>query len=446
MNLKRKVYQKLKKWKEISDGKTAILVEGARRIGKSTVVEEFARNEYQTYILIDFNVVPKMIKDLFTESRDDLDNIFNTLQTYYRVTLVERNSAIIFDEVQLCPQARSLIKYLVQDGRYDYIETGSLISLKRNIQNIVVPSEEEKIEMFPLDFEEFLWATGDEVTMPFLRERYEKKTPVGPLHRELMKRFRTYVMVGGMPQAIIAYLDGDNFEKADLMKKSILKLYREDIHKYTDGNDEKVVAIYNRIPGQLSNKNKRFTLASISETARSRGYEEAFSWLDESMIVNLCFNTTDPSLGLALTEQETNVKCYAGDTGLLVTQAFENKPYLDNEIYRSILLDKLNVNEGMIMENFVAQSLRSLGYSLYFYSANDDENRMNDMEVDFIIAQGDKLNPIEVKSGEYNRHSSIDKFKAKFKKKVGTRYVLHTKDLKVEDDVVYLPLYMAGLL
>ena len=446
MNLKRKVYQKLKKWKEISDGKTAVLVEGARRIGKSTVVEEFARNEYQTYILIDFNVVPKMIKDLFTESRDDLDNIFNTLQTYYRVTLVERNSAIIFDEVQLCPQARSLIKYLVQDGRYDYIETGSLISLKRNIQNIVVPSEEEKIEMFPLDFEEFLWATGDEVTMPFLRERYEKKTPVGPLHRELMKRFRTYVMVGGMPQAIIAYLDGDNFEKADLMKKSILKLYREDIHKYTDGNDEKVVAIYNRIPGQLSNKNKRFTLASISETARSRGYEEAFSWLDESMIVNLCFNTTDPSLGLALTEQETNVKCYAGDTGLLVTQAFENKPYLDNEIYRSILLDKLNVNEGMIMENFVAQSLRSLGYSLYFYSANDDENRMNDMEVDFIIAQGDKLNPIEVKSGEYNRHSSIDKFKAKFKKKVGTRYVLHTKDLKVEDDVVYLPLYMAGLL
>lgn len=318
--------------------------------------------------------------------------------------------------------------------------------MKRNIQNIVVPSEEEKIEMFPLDFEEFLWATGDEVTMPFLRERYEKKTPVGPLHRELMKRFRTYVMVGGMPQAIIAYLDGDNFEKADLMKKSILKLYREDIHKYTDGNDEKVVAIYNRIPGQLSNKNKRFTLASISETARSRGYEEAFSWLDESMIVNLCFNTTDPSLGLALTEQETNVKCYAGDTGLLVTQAFENKPYLDNEIYRSILLDKLNVNEGMIMENFVAQSLRSLGYSLYFYSANDDENRMNDMEVDFIIAQGDKLNPIEVKSGEYNRHSSIDKFKAKFKKKVGTRYVLHTKDLKVEDDVVYLPLYMAGLL
>ena len=446
MNLKRKVYQKLKKWKEASNGKTAVLVEGARRIGKSTVVEEFAKNEYQTYILIDFNVAPKMIKDLFTESRDDLDNIFNTLQTYYRVTLAERNSVIIFDEVQLCPQARSLIKYLVQDGRYDYIETGSLISLKRNIQDIVVPSEEEKINMFPLDFEEFLWATGDEVTMPFLREHYEKKTPIGALHRELMKRFRAYVMVGGMPQAVIAYLDGDNFEKADLMKKSILKLYREDIHKYTDGNDEKVVAIYDRIPGQLSNKNKRFTLASISETARSRGYEEAFSWLGESMIVNLCFNTTDPSLGLALTEQETNVKCYAGDTGLLVTQAFESKPYLDNEIYRAILLDKLNVNEGMIMENFVAQSLRSSGYGLYFYSVNDDKNRMNDMEVDFIIAQGDKLNPIEVKSSEYNKHSSIDKFKAKFKKKVGTRYVLHTKDLKVEDDVVYLPLYMAGLL
>lgn len=446
MNFKRKVYQSLKKWQKDSAGQTAVVIEGARRIGKSTVVEEFAKNEYESYILIDFNVVPKMIKDLFSNSRDDLDNIFNTLQTYFRVNLIERKSAIIFDEVQLCPDARSLIKYLVKDGRYDYIETGSLISLKRNIQDIVVPSEEHRIEMFPMDFEEFLWATGDETTMPFLRDRYREKSPVGPLHRELMKRFRTYILVGGMPQAVAAYLDDSDFEQADLIKKTILRLYREDIHKYAGGSDEKVVAIFDRIPGQLNNKNKRFVLASLSESARSRGYEEAFSWLDESMIANLCFNTTDPSVGLALTEQETNVKCYSGDTGLLVTQTFEHKPYLDNEIYRAILLDKLNINEGMIMENFVAQSLRSSGYDLYFYSRNDEKTRENDMEIDFIITQDEKLNPIEVKSGNYNRHSSIDKFKSKFGKKVGTRYILHTKDLRTDSDLVYLPLYMAGLL
>ena len=445
-HFKRKLYQKLVDWKERSKGRTAVLVEGARRVGKSTVVEDFAKTEYESYILIDFNVAPQEIVGLFSDSRDDLDTIFHALELYYKVKLIERRSVIIFDEVQRCPMARSLIKYLVADGRYDYIETGSLISLRKNVQDIIIPSEEERIQMFPMDFEEFLWAIGDETTMPFLKTKFLQNEKVGAMHRKIMKDFRTYLLVGGMPQAVVGYLDGNNFEIADRIKRSILSLYHEDIHKYADGNDEKVVAIFDGIPGQLSKGNKRFTLASISENARSRSYEEAFNWLDESMIVNMCFNVTDPSVGLALTEQVTNAKCYLVDTGLLVTQAFLNKPYLDNEIYRAILLDKLNINEGMIVENYVAQALRMGGYRLYFYTSNDDVARKNDMEIDFLISKDNKLNPIEVKSGEYYRHSSIDKFKQKFGKKVGVRYVLHPKDLRVEGDLVYLPLYMTMFL
>ena len=443
IKLKRKIYDKLLNWKQKSNGKTAILVEGARRIGKSTIVESFGANEYESYILIDFNQAPKTITDLFTEERDDLDSIFNTLEVYYKKKLIPRKSLIIFDEVQKCPNARSLIKYLVQDGRFDYVETGSLISLKKNVQDIVIPSEEERIYMFPLDFEEFLWALDDTTTIPFLRDKYEKRQPVGALHRDIMKLFRTYVLVGGMPQSILAYIENKDFEQADHAKKAIINLYREDIHKYTEGNDEKVIAIFDGVPGQLSKHNKRFVLSSISENARNRSYEEAFNWLDESMIVNLCYNTSDPNVGLALTKEDTYVKCYLGDTGLLVTQAFQNKPYLNNTLYRDILLDKLNVNEGMIMENFVAQSLRMNGYKLFYYSQNDDENRNKDMEIDFLISQDNKLNPIEVKSADYNKHSSSDKFINKFGNNVGKRYVLHTKDLKIIDDLIYLPLYMS---
>ena len=444
--LKRKIYDKLLKWKKTSNGKTAILIEGARRIGKSTVAEYFARQEYDSYILIDFNKAPEEITSLFATQRDDLDQIFNTLEVYYKTKLVVRKSLIIFDEVQKCPDARSLIKYLVEDGRYDYMETGSLISLKKNVQDIIIPSEEERVRMYPLDFEEFLWAMGDEVTVPFLREKFIKKQEVGSLHRDIMKTFRTYVLIGGMPQSVIAYIDNGNFEQSDLAKKSILNLYQEDIHKYSHGNDEKVVAIFDGIPGQLAKHNKRFMLSSVSENARNRSYEEAFNWLDESMIVNLCYNTTDPTVGLALTREDTSVKCYLGDTGLLVTKSFENKSYLDNILYRDILLDKLNVNEGMIMENFVAQTLRTNGYRLFFYARNDDKNRDNDMEIDFLINRENKLSPIEVKSGEYNKHSSIDKFKKKYGKRVGERFVLHTKDVRVEGDVTYLPLYMAIML
>lgn len=440
--LKRKLYNKLLEWKKSRQGKTAVLVEGARRVGKSTIVEEFAKNEYDSYCLLDFNNTPKAIKNLFSDDRDDLDAIFNTLEAYYKVKLIPRKSVIVFDEVQLCPEARSLIKYLVKDGRYDYIETGSLINLRDNIKDIVIPSEEERIQMYPLDFEEFLWATGDKATMPFIRDKYETRTAVGDMHREIMKRFRQYVLVGGMPQSVIAFITENSFERADDIKKAILRLYQEDIHKYT--KDRKVSAIFDGISGQLSKHSKRYMISSISDTARNRDYEDAFTWLEESMLVNLCYNTTDPSIGMALTESPNQFKCFLSDTGLLVTQVFENKPYLDNEIYRAILLDKLNINEGMIMENYVAQALVASGYHPYYYSCDDE--RFGAIEIDFLISMDKKLNPIEVKSGDYTKHSSIDNFKEKFGKKVGERIVLHIKDLKIVDDIIYLPLYMAGLL
>lgn len=442
--LKRKIYEQLVTWKNTSGRKSAVMIEGARRVGKSTLVENFAKKEFASYILVDFNKAPLEIVKLFTESRDDLDGLLSKLSLFYRVKLVPGESAIIFDEVQLCPEARSLIKYLVADGRYYYLETGSLISLKKNVQDIVIPSEELKLEMGPLDFEEFCLAMGDMVTADAIYEHYRTLKPFGDdMHRMLLKRFRTYLMVGGMPQAVIAYLNGEDFEAADRAKRGILELYTDDTHKFGDGNDAKVLAILEAIPGQLDKKNKRFFLSHLSENARGRSYEDAFAWLKESKIANLCFNVTDPSVGLKLTEDMTNVKCYLLDTGLLCTQAFLSKSYLNNEIYHALLFDKLNVNEGMIVENYVAQALRARGYELFFYAANDDVTRMNDMEVDFIIVQDKKLNPIEVKSGGYNRHSSLDKFKEKFGKKVGVRYVLHTRDLKVEGDVVYLPVYMA---
>ena len=439
---KRKIYDKLLEWKNNSNGKTALLVEGARRIGKSTIVEKFAQEEYEDYILIDFNIAPDEIKNLFIHERSDIDFLLQKIQSFYSKILPIRKSIIIFDEVQICPEARSLIKYLVADGRYDYIETGSLISIKKNVKNIIIPSEEKKINMYPLDFEEFLWALGDTTTIPFLKECYENKKKVDIAHNRIMKDFRTYVLVGGMPQAIVEYIKTKSFDKVDDKKRDILSLYNDDINKYGD-NSKKIVMMYNNIPSQLSNGSKKYKLASIDKTARNQNYENELSWLDDAKIINLCNNVTDPSIGLGLTRDVNSYKCYQSDVGLLVTQAFINKPFVDNEIYKAILFDKLNINEGMIMENFVAQALKTNGYELYYYSKNDNDVIENNMEVDFIIVQDKKLNPIEVKSGDYKKHTSIDRFKKKYKKNVGNRYILHTKDLKVENDIIYLPLYMA---
>ena len=445
--LRRKIYNQLLKWKANSNGQTAIMIDGARRVGKSYLVEQFASHEYESYIIIDFGNAPQDILDLFMNDSANLDLFFTKLSAFYSTPLYERNSVIIFDEVQQFPRARQLIKYLVADGRYDFIETGSLIRLKKNIQDIIIPSEEEHLEMFPLDFEEFLWALGNTTAVPFIKQCFENKSPLGAaVHRKIMNDFRQYILVGGMPQAVLEYLKSKNFETVDTIKRRILTLYREDVAKFAYGYEDKVFAIFDGIPSQLSKKEKKYKLSSISKNARFRNYEDSFIWLNEAMIVNTCFNATDPGIALALSKDNTTQKCYMGDTGLLITQTFMNSSFAENDLYKAILFDKLEINEGMIMENIVAQMLRANGHKLYFYSRSDSSKRENNMEIDFLIAEGNKISPIEVKSGNYRSHSSLDKFTKKFSSKIGTPYILYTKDVMLKDNILHLPIYMAMFL
>lgn len=445
--LKRKIYDELVTWKKSSNGSTAVMIDGARRVGKSFIAEEFAKNEYKSYILIDFGNAPGDILDLFIYDSSNLDLFFAKLSAFYSTILYRRDSLIIFDEVQQYPKARQLIKYLVADGRYDYLETGSLIRLKKNVQDIIIPSEEEHIEMFPLDFEEFLWAMGDNATYPLIKQCFESKMPLGnALHRKIMNDFRQYILVGGMPQSVLAYISEKNFEASDVVKRRILKLYRDDIAKFAAGYEDKVFAVFDGIPGQLSKKEKKYTLSSLGKQARFRTYEDSFIWLNEAMIVNACFNATDPHIGLALSSDHSTQKCYMADTGLLVTHTFKDTKYTGNELYRAILFDKLNINEGMITENIAAQMLRTKRERLYFYSRSDNLKRENHMEIDFLISDGKKISPVEVKSGDYRSHSSLDKFRKHFSNVIGKPYILYTKDLMIKDDIIHLPLYMAGLL
>lgn len=444
---KRKIYEELIKWKRISNGSTALLIDGARRVGKSYIAEEFAKNEYKSYILVDFGNVPNDVLHLFAQESSDLDLFFAKLSAFYGIKLFKRDSLIVFDEVQQFPRARQLIKYLVADGRYDYLETGSLIRLKKNVQDIIIPSEEEHIEMFPMDFEEFLWAMGDTVTVPLIKACFESKKPLGQaLHRKIMNDFRQYVLVGGMPQSVAAYLNGKDFEASDMAKRRILKLYHDDVSKFAEGYEDKVFALFDGIPAQLSKKEKKYKLSSLGKKARFRSYEDSFVWLNESMIVNTCFNATDPNVGLVLSADHPTQKCYMADTGLLVTQTFMDKAFTENGLYRAILFDKLSINEGMIMENVVAQMLRTNGHKLYFYSRTDATNRKNDMEIDFLITEGNKICPIEVKSNNYVSHSSLDKFRDKFSSKIGNSYILYSKDVIVKDGIIHLPIYMAMFL
>lgn len=444
---KRKIYEELIKWKRISNGSTALLIDGARRVGKSYIAEEFAKNEYKSYILVDFGNVPNDVLHLFAQESSDLDLFFAKLSAFYGIKLFKRDSLIVFDEVQQFPRARQLIKYLVADGRYDYLETGSLIRLKKNVQDIIIPSEEEHIEMFPMDFEEFLWAMGDTVTVPLLKACFESKKPLGQaLHRKIMNDFRQYVLVGGMPQSVAAYLNGKDFEASDMAKRRILKLYHDDVSKFAEGYEDKVFALFDGIPAQLSKKEKKYKLSSLGKKARFRSYEDSFVWLNESMIVNTCFNATDPNVGLALSADHSTQKCYMADTGLLVTQTFMDKAFTENGLYRAILFDKLSINEGMIMENVVAQMLRANGHKLYCYSRSDATNRKNDMKIDFLITEGKKICPIEVKSNNYVSHSSLDKFRDKFSSKIGNSYILYSKDVIVKDGIIHLPIYMAMFL
>jgi predicted AAA+ superfamily ATPase len=447
MKLKRKIYDRLVEWKKKSKGKTALMIDGARRVGKSFIVEQFANSEYKSYIIIDFGNVSKEILDLFINESSNLDLFFAKISAYYSTPLHKRESLIVFDEVQQFPRARQLIKYFVADGRYDFLETGSLIRLKKNVQDIIIPSEEEHIEMFALDFEEFLWAMGDETTVPLIRKCFESRTPLGQaIHRKIMNDFRQYILIGGMPQSLVAYLNEKNFDDSDIAKRRILQLYRDDVSKFADGYEEKVFAIFDGIPGQLSKKEKKYALSSINKQARFRNYEDSFIWLNEAMVINTCFNATDPNVGLALSADYTTQKCYMGDTGLLVTHTFMDNSYTENELYKAILFDKLYINEGMIMENVVAQMLRCNGHKLYFYSRSDSEYRQNHIEIDFLITEAKKICPIEVKSGNYRSHSSLDKFKKKFSSKIGNSYILYTKDVMIKDDIIHLPLYMAMLL
>lgn len=448
MLFKRKIYDKFLAWKQETGGKKALLIEGARRIGKSTVVEEFAKNEYKSYILIDFARASEDIKDYFRLYLNDLDTFFMLLSVYYGVTLYPRESIIIFDEVQLFPKAREAIKYLVADGRYDYIETGSLISIKENVQGIVIPSEERQIKMYPMDFEEFCWALNETPLVSYIRLCFEKREPLERnLHNKAMLIFKQYMLVGGMPMSIVAFLEGrKDFGKADLEKRDILALYRNDIMKIQPQYRSKVLAIFDQIPGLLSRHEKRVVFNRIVEGSSADQYEETFFWLSDSMVANECRRVSDPNVGLSLTESDTYIKCYLGDTGLLVSHAFDENELLENEVYKQILTGKLGLNEGMLYENMVAQMLVASGHRLFFYTQYNEEKKRNDIEIDFLISNNSKtkykMYPIEVKSGVRYSTESLLRFRGKYKNRIGLCYIIHPRNLLVKDDILCIPPYM----
>ncbi len=449
--MKRKIYQQLIEWKEQRQGEVALLIEGARRIGKSYIVEEFGRNEYDSYLLVDFNKAPQMVHEWFDLYLEDLDTLFLYLSQHYHVKLHERRSLIILDEIQLCKRARAAIKFLVADGRYDYIETGSLVSIKKNTEGIVLPSEERSLKMYPMDFEEFLWATGNETLMDLIRKMYEDCKPMGQVfHRQAMDAFRKYMIVGGMPQAVKKYIETKDFDAVDEAKRDVLTIYRNDIFIYAGDQADKVASIFDQIPSQLSKHEKKFRLSALKPGAKYRDWDDAFFWLKDARIVNICYNSTEPNIGLKLNEERTTLKCYMNDTGLLISHAFDERGIVSSDIYRKLLLEKLEVNEGMFMENMVAQMLTSSGHNLYFFS-NSSENAEDRMEIDFLL-QKDKvtsrhnIRPIEVKSGKNYTLSSLNKAMRKFSEHLTTPTVIHTSDLKIEGNITYLPIYMTPLL
>lgn len=456
--MKRKIYQTLLKWKKERRGEVALLIEGARRIGKSHIVEEFGRDEYESYILVDFSKVSPQVMEFFDLYLDDLDTLFQNLELYFRCKLFPRQSRgeearslIIFDEVQFCPRARSGIKHFVKDNRFDYIETGSLVSIKKNVKDIMIPSEEHPVQMYPMDFEEFLWAMGDEMIMPYIRSQFEKKKPMGAFHRRAMDYFRRYMIVGGMPQAVKKYIETRDFVKVDEVKRDILALYRNDIKKYADNQETNVSAIFEEIPGQLQKHEKTFRLSALREDARMRDYSQAFFWLSDAKVINCCYNSTEPSIGLKLNEDRTTLKCYLNDTGLLISHAFDERGIVTEDLYRKLMFDKLEVNQGMLVENIVSQMLKASGHNLFFFSNSSRASAEDRMEIDFLIAKQTttsrhNISPIEVKSGARYALTSLTKCMTKYANDLSTPYVLHDKDLKIEDGIVFLPLYMTPLL
>ena len=446
--MKRKIYDELLKWKEEEKGSVAIMIDGARRVGKSYIVEEFAKREYTSYILVDFAHVEDEVKGYFLNYKTDYDALFMHLSLHFRVKLHERESVIIFDEVEFFPQAREAVKYLVKDGRYDYIETGSLVSINANVEGILIPSEERRIKMYPMDFEEFLWAMGEEMMMPYIRDCYEKMQPLEQsLHRRAMDYFRQYLIVGGMPQAVERYVRTKSFERADRIKRDIIDLYRADVRKYAKGYESKVLKIFDTIPGQLQKHEKKFRLSALKQRARFRDYESSFFWLEEAMVVNVCYAATEPSVGLRLKEDDSTLKCYMGDTGLLISLAFDERTIAGEELFRKLMLDKLEMNKGMLVENVVAQMLKASGHELYFFSSYSKENAEETMEIDFLVrkptvSSRHNISPIEVKSGKNYTLSSLTKYRKKYGNQLALSYIIHSGNLRKEGEIVYLPLYM----
>ncbi|MEE0053231.1 MAG: AAA family ATPase [Prevotella sp.] len=438
---RRKVYGKMLEWKTTSKGRSALLLEGARRIGKSTIVEEFAKKEYSSYILIDFNEASQDVKDLF-ENLMDLDYIFLYLQNIYQTSLYEHESVIVFDEVQQCPKARQAIKYLVKDGRYDYIETGSLISIHKNTKDINIPSEEHRVEMFPMDYEEFRWALGDETGMSLLKQVFEKRMSLGEgINRMKMRDLRLYMLVGGMPQAVNEYLDTKNLQNVDLVKRQIIQLYADDFRKIDPTG--RISKLFMSIPSQLSRNLMRYQPTPVVGNIPSDKIDELLLCLEDSKTINIAYHADDPYVGMSLTMDYGKYKLYVGDTGLFVTLAFWDKDFTENIIYNKLLSDKLSANMGYVYENLVAQMLRASGDRLFYYTFPKDKTHF--YEIDFLLSRGNKLCPIEVKSSGYKTHASLEAFCRKFSDRIGQRYLIYTKDLQKDEQTLLLPVYMTPL-
>ncbi len=443
MIFKRKLYEKMLQWKSERNGSTALLIKGARRVGKSTLALEFAKNEYENYLCIDFIEAPQVVRDLFADI-SDLDKIFFWLQYHYNVKLVERKSVIIFDEVQNCPLARQAIRKLVNDGRYDYIETGSLISIRKNIQNIRIPSEETRLTLYPLDYEEFRWALGDSVTIPMMKEAFSRKMSMGDaIVRQMMRDFRLYMLVGGMPQAVETYLSTNNLELVDEKKREILELYADDFHKIDPTG--RATRIFHSIPGQLGKNASRYNISSVLENNRQSRVEELLQDMEDSQVVLMSYHSNDPNVGMSLFADSNKFKMFLNDTGLFVTLAFKDKSATENLIYNKLLNDKLSADLGYVYENIVAQMLKAAGNELFYHTWPTESGKHN-YEIDFLLSRGNKICPIEVKSSGYKKHSSLDAFYNKFSDRISSRYLVYTKDFRCEGDILMVPVFMTMFL
>jgi hypothetical protein len=436
------MYDRMLRWKTEREGATALLIQGARRVGKSTIAEEFARREYESYILVDFAEANTEVYELFNDL-SNLNYIFFRLQMIYNTTLIERKSVIVFDEVQRCPRARQAIKQLVKDHRYDYIETGSLISIRKSTAGIIIPSEETIVDMFPMDYEEFRWAMNDTTTVPLLHEAFEQRMPLGnALHRRMMREFRLYMIVGGMPQAVESYLKTNNMSKVDMVKRDIIALYETDFNKIDE--HERASAMFNAIPAQLNKNFSRFQVSSVVEGERSGRIFSTIKAMSDTMTVNVAYHSNDPNVGLALTRDNERFKMYMCDTGLFITLAFKDDDVANNIIYEKILNDKLSTNLGYVYENMIAQMLRTTGKQLYYHTMPTENKKY--YEIDFLIADGHKISPIEVKSSGYKTHASLDAFCRKYSDRIRHKYLIYTKDLQRIEDVDYIPVYMTMFL